>query len=354
MLVCAALVHGPGPPFTYRIGQRPDRQLRVNVKEFRIRNQTKTSNERQAAADQVPPSLVNDPGPIQRAGRAARRPDHRGREIGSTGRLARKCPIGLEADARELSRSQGGHRHSRAPRQPARADRGRVRAACFATACLGPDTLPPNEESSRLLSIRKVGEPASAARLVPRDRVVPERIVKPEGPVYQEFCSAFTSPRVGQILFGLIANQLDSTPTLVVRGRGHGPASRRGTRTASRTITTLMLAARCWSSRDRRSARSSSSCFVSSTTPPLAELGFGDWARRASSGSSPWWPPSISWPGSYVYRREPRFAREPGPGRDDLRAGDSGPGDRPHPGGTDLECRGGPGGDRRHDRGDRL
>ena len=65
MLVCAALVHGPGPPFTYRIGQRPDRQLRVNVKEFRIRNQTKTSNERQAAADQVPPSLVNDPGPIQ-------------------------------------------------------------------------------------------------------------------------------------------------------------------------------------------------------------------------------------------------------------------------------------------------
>ena len=65
MLVCAAFVHGPGPPFTYRIGQRPDRQLRVNVKEFRIRNQTKTSNERQAAADQVPPSLINDPGPIQ-------------------------------------------------------------------------------------------------------------------------------------------------------------------------------------------------------------------------------------------------------------------------------------------------
>src|SRR5271168_3510361 len=65
MLVCAALVHGSGPPFTYRIGQRPDRQLRVKVNGFRIRNQTKTSNERQAAADQVPPSLLNDPGPIQ-------------------------------------------------------------------------------------------------------------------------------------------------------------------------------------------------------------------------------------------------------------------------------------------------
>ena len=116
MVMCAAIVHGSGPPFTYRIGQRPDRELRVNVKEFRVRNQTKTSNERQAAADQVPPSLVNDPAPDPRAGRAARRPDRRGREIGSTGRPARKCAIGLEADVRELSRPQGGHRYARAPR----------------------------------------------------------------------------------------------------------------------------------------------------------------------------------------------------------------------------------------------
>ena len=58
-------MHGTGPPFTYRIGERPDRQLRVNVKEFKIRNQTKTSNERQAAADLVAPSLVNNPRPIQ-------------------------------------------------------------------------------------------------------------------------------------------------------------------------------------------------------------------------------------------------------------------------------------------------
>src|SRR6516165_8291550 len=65
VVATAAIVHGSGPPFTYRIGQRPDRELRVNVKEFKIRNQTKTSNERQAAADQVPPSLVNNSGPIQ-------------------------------------------------------------------------------------------------------------------------------------------------------------------------------------------------------------------------------------------------------------------------------------------------
>ncbi len=64
LVATAAIVHGSGPPFTYRIGERPDRELRVNVKEFRIRNQTKTSNERQAAADQVAPVMVNDPAPI--------------------------------------------------------------------------------------------------------------------------------------------------------------------------------------------------------------------------------------------------------------------------------------------------
>src|ERR1700689_730737 len=61
LLATAAIVHGSGPPFTYRIGERPDRELRVNVAEFHIRNQTKTSNERQAAADQGAPSLLNDP-----------------------------------------------------------------------------------------------------------------------------------------------------------------------------------------------------------------------------------------------------------------------------------------------------
>ena len=70
------VVHGSGPPFTFRMGERPERELRVNVREFKLRNQTKTSNERQAAADQVPPEMVNDPGPIRELAREARRSDH--------------------------------------------------------------------------------------------------------------------------------------------------------------------------------------------------------------------------------------------------------------------------------------
>ena len=65
VVICAAIVHGSGPPFSFRLGERPDREIRVNVKEFKVRNQTKTSNQRQAAADKVPPTMVNDPAPIK-------------------------------------------------------------------------------------------------------------------------------------------------------------------------------------------------------------------------------------------------------------------------------------------------
>src|SRR5215213_9230774 len=65
VLVTAAVVHGSGPPFTYRLGQRPAREVRVYVPEFKRLNQKKTNSERQAEVDQVPPSMVNDPAPIR-------------------------------------------------------------------------------------------------------------------------------------------------------------------------------------------------------------------------------------------------------------------------------------------------
>ena len=64
VVATAMIVHGPGPPLTLRLGERPERELRVNVREFKLRNQSKTSKDRQAAADQVAPEMVNDPGPF--------------------------------------------------------------------------------------------------------------------------------------------------------------------------------------------------------------------------------------------------------------------------------------------------
>ncbi len=65
IVATAAIVHGSGPFFPYRLGQRPPREIRVNVNEFSRRNSIRTATERQARADKVPLSMVNDPAPIR-------------------------------------------------------------------------------------------------------------------------------------------------------------------------------------------------------------------------------------------------------------------------------------------------
>jgi cyclic-di-AMP phosphodiesterase PgpH len=309
MLVCAALVHGSGPPFTYRIGQRPDRQLRVKVKDFRIRNQTKTSNERQAAADQVPPSLINDPGPLQELAeklddltvvitKSARLEDLH-ENVRSVWKLTPESYLDLKAATDTPERRDNLHAQITGAFTPMLRD-----------GVLGPDTLPPNEESSRLLSIRKAGEPVSAARPVPRDRVVPERIVKPEGPVYQEFCSVFTSPRVGQILFGLIASQLDNMPTLKYEANATAQL-REDARNRVPDHYDTYAHGEVLVDQGQTIGEEQLILLRLEHDASLADLGFGDWARRVV-GIFALVAALYFLTGSYVYRREPRFARDPG------------------------------------------
>jgi cyclic-di-AMP phosphodiesterase PgpH len=214
VLVCAAIVHGTGPPFPYRIGQRPDRDLRVKVPEFKISNQTKTANERQAAADLVPPVLINDPAGLRDL--AARLDDLISKIAGSARfeelrpdlvaawRLTPEGYLELKAASDTPPRRETLH-----------AQLGAAFAAINRDGILGPGTLPPNEEAGRLLSIRDAAPgPPAASRLVVRDRVVPERIAKPDSPVAQEFCSAFAAPHLGQLLLSKAALQLDKVATL--------------------------------------------------------------------------------------------------------------------------------------------
>src|SRR5437764_14905663 len=61
VVVTAAVAHGSGPPFTYRLGQRPEREIRVKVPEFKRLNQKETNARRQAQVHQIAPASVNDP-----------------------------------------------------------------------------------------------------------------------------------------------------------------------------------------------------------------------------------------------------------------------------------------------------
>jgi putative nucleotidyltransferase with HDIG domain len=213
VLAAAAIVHGPGPPFTYRLGQKPDREVRVKVKEFHIRNQTKTSNERQAAADLVHPSMVNDPAPIKdladrlddltvTIAKSARFEDVP-EPVRTSWKLKPEAFLDIKAATDTPERRDNLH-----------AQIARAFGPLIDDGVLGPDALPRNEESSRTLSIHNVNRPRSESRAVPRERVVPERIVKPEGPVSRDFVAAFTTPRVGETLFQLAADRIDEHPTL--------------------------------------------------------------------------------------------------------------------------------------------
>lgn len=212
VIAVSLIVHGAGPPLVYRLGERPDREIRVKVKEFKIRNQTKTSNERQAAADRVPPSMANDPAPIKDL--ADRLDDltvtisksDRFEEVPEPARttwnLKPEAYLDIKAATDTPERRDNLHVQLQKAFEP-----------LLENGVLGPDALPRNEEAATL-SIHNVSEPWSAARPVPRDRVVPERIAKPDGPVSRDFVKAFTSRGIGETLFRLVAQRIDGRPTL--------------------------------------------------------------------------------------------------------------------------------------------
>ena len=353
VLLTAVIVHGSGPPFTYRIGQRPDRELRVNVKEFRLRNQTKTSNERQAAADQVPPSMVNDPGPIRElaerlddlttaVAKSARFEDLH-ENVRAAWKLTPESYLDLKAATDTPERRDNLHAQIAAAFEPLLRD-----------GVLGPGTLPPNEESSRRAVDSQVGRAASRS---------PAGAARPGGPRTDRQARRAGLPG---ILRG-VHHAAGRPDPLRPDRRPTGSARRRLTYEAEATAQL------------REEARSRVPDHYDTYTrgEVLVEAGPDDRrgaahpaaprARRRHGRarfrrpgparpreSSRWSRRSTSWRRSYVCRREPRFVRDPR--RVAMICGLVilalalvrilvGP---------DLERRGRPGRHRRDDRGDRL
>src|SRR5262249_13425083 len=138
-----------------------------------------TANERQAAADQVAPVLVNDPRSLRdladrlddlttAIAKSARLDDLR-EDLKAVWRLTSESYLDVKAATDTRERRDNLHVQIAA-----------AFGALFRDGILGPGTMPPNEEASRLLSIRGAGQAITEARLVPRERVVPERIIKPD------------------------------------------------------------------------------------------------------------------------------------------------------------------------------
>jgi putative nucleotidyltransferase with HDIG domain len=212
VIATAAIVHGSGPPFVFRLGERPTRDIHV-VQEFTRLNQQKTNAARQDEANRVPASMINNDAPIRAL---ADRLDDLIETIAKTPRLD-ALPENLRISWKLTSTIFDELRAaSDTPERKAalHAQLNKAFEPLIRDGVLGYDALPKQEESTRTLSIRSGTLDTEEAHVVARERVVPERISNPEGGVYNDFVAAFSSTRVGPTLFRLVADKLAATPTL--------------------------------------------------------------------------------------------------------------------------------------------
>lgn len=211
IIATAAIVHGTGPFFTFRLGQLPDREIRVNVDQFQRPNKIRTNIEGEARANQVAPAMVNNPVPIIDL---ANRLDDlimtitRSPTFDTVPEAIRgqwKLTPALYDDIREATDT------------PERLDdvRTRTRKAfepVIRDGVLGPNILPKNVEMNPTLSVRLPGQTHEQSHLVDRDRV--GRFQQDDGLVAKDFANAFNPSTLGSNLYGLIADRLASFPTL--------------------------------------------------------------------------------------------------------------------------------------------
>jgi len=213
VITCTLIVYGFGPPFTFRVGQTPDRALLTNVERFQRRDPQKTNARRRAAAESVAPLLTNNPSPLReiqeqledmvdavaRVERLEDLPPRFVREWNLDEPIFQELRKVLDSQVALAS----FHEQIRHAFEPILRD-----------GVLGPDALPIDEQLYARPRIVRHGETSSSAEFVDRDRIVPERLLKPDGLVAHDFVQAFRYPRLGQQLFVKVAEKVAATPTL--------------------------------------------------------------------------------------------------------------------------------------------
>ena len=276
--------------------------------EFRGCNQKKTNAERQMVVDQVATSMINDPAPIRDL---AERLDDLTVAIAKAARLdalPEALRTQLEARPGDLRRAQGGHRHARAARRPARQidaafapldprRRARPRHAAAATR-------------SRAATFRSARSARSRARPIssPASGSSPNGSHKPDGPVSQEFIAALAARGSARPLPAGRRSARRLPDADLRRADDHRSNASRPA-TASRTSTTPTATATSSSSRTRRSTRNSSSCSGWSTRRPTPALGLGARLRRGAS-ILVLVAALFALIGYYIQRHEPEIARD--------------------------------------------
>ncbi len=213
-LLSAALVHGTGPTFGFRLGQRPSRELRLKVDEIQRRNVLRSNALRQIREDGVAPRMIHDPKPVEdliksledlgaAAGRVHQVEELPPNLIQTWGMISKDLFENLREANDVPERRDQFARELREAFNPILRD-----------GILGSTPLPRIDQNATQFAIRMESEPESRSRIMTRDNVAPDRLSRQESEFAHHFVSSFRPPELGQRLFDLIDDKLAGVPTL--------------------------------------------------------------------------------------------------------------------------------------------
>ena len=147
--------------------------------------------------------------------------------------------------------------------------------------------------------------------MVPRERVVPERIVQARrGRSPQDSPPRSRPPHLGEVLFALIAEKLDGTADPHLRGRGHRNRPARRPATASPTTTTPTPTSEVLVEQGQPIGEEQLILLPLEHEEAVRSLGFSDRLRRGL-GILAMVAALFLLTGYYALRHERRFASDP-------------------------------------------
>lgn len=213
-LITAALVHGTGPPFGFRSGQKPNREIRLKVDAIERRNTLRSNAMRQIREDSVAPRMLHNPKPIQDLIKSVEDLATAAGQINRVEELPPNVTLiwgmispDLFEDLREANDLP--ERREQFSRELQEAFNPVLREGV-----LSPTPLPRQDQGATQFAIRLENEEESKSRLVTRDHVSPERLARNDSDFYRHFVSSFRPPELGQRLFEIVGSKLTGVPTL--------------------------------------------------------------------------------------------------------------------------------------------
>lgn len=213
-LITAALVHGTGPPFGFRLGQKPDREIRLKVESIERRNTLRSNAMRQIREDSVAPRMLHNPKPIEGLIKSLEDLATASGLVNQINELPANIAQTWGMISKDLFEDLREANDVPERREQFSRELHEAFSPILREGILSPTPLPRLDQDANQFAIRFEDEDETKSRLVTRDHVSPERLARPESDFYRHFVSSFRPPELGQRLFELITPKLAGVPTL--------------------------------------------------------------------------------------------------------------------------------------------